>query len=171
MIQALFRKSKENVPFYLPGGLPVLTVRGQNGPNAPALAGLQSESLPLCVGGAPGASRTPRRRGRGGGGGGGEKAGPGLQGRSRGGRRAGWEAAPYWRRPRCIVINRAGFVVFFATRLDASAVVSEKVSKQASYRRLEQSGQREKGKTRERLQCERHSPVRKTQEAMKEMSA
>ena len=43
----------------------------------------------------------------------GSRAGPGPpHGRGRGGRGAGWEAAPYWRRPRCIVINRAGFVVF-----------------------------------------------------------
>lgn len=40
------------------------------------------------------------------------EGGPDLQGRGRGRREAGWEAAPYWRRPRCIVINRAGFVVF-----------------------------------------------------------
>lgn len=40
------------------------------------------------------------------------RAGPRLRGRGRRGREAAWEAAPYWRRPRCIVINRAGFVVF-----------------------------------------------------------
>lgn len=59
----------------------------------------------------------------------------------------------------------------FTTRLDASATVSEEESEQASYKGPEESGVAERERTSTGLQSEGHSPVRGTQEAMKETSA